>query len=223
MQLAQLAPARRELARTSQREPPSQRASLLAAQHEALDATYEAERVLEARIRMLQAQMEQFLAEEGGEPGGGDGAFLTDAAAADAAEGAPGVSGGGGGGGGGGEKDAAAAGGVGPLPHSSPPPLRTYSRAGLAALDEVLRRDIWRVVVAAARHLARHWQVVLSWSKSRAFEPRALCGSMVVLTADALWLFDFHTRMRVHPSSGGKGAVWTDWSVLSCEFRASSV
>ena len=146
MQLAQLAPARRELARTSQREPPSQRASLLAAQHEALDATYEAERVLEARIRMLQAQMEQFLAEEGGEPGGGDGAFLTDAAAADAAEGAPGVSGGGGGGGGGGEKDAAAAGGVGPLPHSSPPPLRTYSRAGLAALDEVLRRDIWRVV-----------------------------------------------------------------------------
>lgn len=142
MQLAQLAPARRELARTSQREPPSQRASLLAAQHEALDATYEAERVLEARIRMLQAQMEQFLAEEGNKPAGGGGAFLTDAAAADAADGAPDVSGGGGGG----EKGAAAADGVGHLPHSSPPPLRTYSRAGLAALDEVLRRDIGRVV-----------------------------------------------------------------------------
>ena len=145
MQQAQLAPARREMARTSQHAPTSQRASLLAAQHEALDATYEAERVLEERIRMLQAQMEQFLAEEGGEPGGGGGgAFLTDAAAADAAEGAPGVPGGGSGGGG--EKGAAAAGGVGHLPHSSPPPLRTYSRSGLAALDEVLRRDIGRVV-----------------------------------------------------------------------------
>ena len=48
-------------------------------------------------------------------------------------------------------------------------------------------------------------------------------GSMVVLTAGALWLFDCHTRMRVHPSSGGKGAVWLDWNVLSCEFRRSSV
>ena len=145
MQQAQLAPARREMARTSQHAPTSQRASLLAAQHEALDATYEAERVLEERIRMLQAQMEQFLAEEGGEPGGGGGgAFLTDAAAADAAEGAPGVPGGGSGGGG--EKGAAVADGVGRLPHSSPPPLRTYSRSGLAALDEVLRRDIGRVV-----------------------------------------------------------------------------
>ena len=157
MQLKQLAPARRELKRTSQRGPASQRAALLAAQHEALDATFEAERVLEARIRVLQAQMDQFLAEEGGdvsgggEPGGGGGgAFLTDAAAADAAEGAPAVSGGSGGGGGGGgrgEKDAAAAGGAGHAPPSPPPPpLRTYSRAGLAALDEVLRRDIGRVV-----------------------------------------------------------------------------
>ena len=162
MQLKQLAPARRELKRTSQRGPASQRAALLVAQHEALDATFEAERVLEARIRVLQAQMDQFLGEEGGdasgggEPGGGGGgAFLTDAAAADAAEGAPAVSGGGGGGGGeggggeggGGEKDAAAAGGAGHAPPSPPPPpLRTYSRAGLAALDEVLRRDIGRVV-----------------------------------------------------------------------------
>ena len=45
---------------------------------------------------------------------------------------------------------------------------------------------------------------------------------MVVLTAGALCLFDCHTRMRVHPSSGGKGAVWLDWNVLSCEFRRSS-
>ena len=59
----------------------------------------------------------------------------------------------------------------------------------------------------------------LSWSISRAFEPRALCGSMVVLTAGALWLFDFHTRMRVHPSSQLRPpvTVWSDWNVLSCD------
>ncbi len=38
----------------------SQRAALLAAQHEALDATHEAELALEERIRSLQAQMEQY-------------------------------------------------------------------------------------------------------------------------------------------------------------------
>ena len=38
---------------------------------------------------------------------------------------------------------------------------------------------------------------------------------MVVLTAGALWLFDFHTRMRVHPPSGGKGAVFCQIGV-SC-------
>ena len=27
----------------------------------------------------------------------------------------------------------------------------------------------------------------------------------------------FVSRMRVRPSSGGKGAVWSDWNVLSCE------
>ena len=51
---------------------------------------------------------------------------------------------------------------------------------------------------------------------------RSICGSMVVLTARALCLFDCHTRMRVHPSSGGKGAVWLlcgqVGNVLSCEF-----
>ena len=42
---------------------------------------------------------------------------------------------------------------------------------------------------------------------------------MVVLTARALWLFDFHTRMRVHPSSQLRPpvTVWSDWNVLSCE------
>ena len=61
----------------------------------------------------------------------------------------------------------------------------------------------------------------LSWSISRAFEPRARCGrdGGDHSTAHAVRLFDFHTRMRVHLSSGGKGAVWSDWNILSWEFR----
>ena len=33
---------------------------------------------------------------------------------------------------------------------------------------------------------------------------------MVVLTAGALWLCDFYTGMRVHPSFARKGAVWSE-------------
>ena len=174
MQLRQLAPARRELKRTAQRGPASQRAALLAAQHEALDATFEAERVLEARIRVLQAQMDQFLAEEGGdvsgggEPGGGGGGPSSPTprggrrgrGCAGCVSGGGGGGGGEGGGGGGGgeggrgEKDAAAAGSAGHAP-PSPPPLRTYSRAGLAALDEVLRRDAMPLLTFAQPSAAK--------------------------------------------------------------------
>ena len=60
----------------------------------------------------------------------------------------------GGGEGGRGEKDAAAAGSAGHAP-PSPPPLRTYSRAGLAALDEVLRRDAMPLLTFAQPSAAK--------------------------------------------------------------------
>ena len=68
--------------------------------------------------------------------------------------GGEGGGGGGGGEGGRGEKDAAAAGSAGHAP-PSPPPLRTYSRAGLAALDEVLRRDAMPLLTFAQPSAAK--------------------------------------------------------------------
>ena len=51
---------------------------------------------------------------------------------------------------------------------------------------------------------------------------RALCGNNVLLTADALWLFDLHTRMRVRPSSGGKVRVLCGQIGVSCLARGVS-
>ena len=47
----------------------------------------------------------------------------------------------------------------------------------------------------------------------------AHCGSRGARCGRIFRLFDFHTRMRVHPSSGGKGAVWSDWNGIDAPKR----